>query len=80
MEEKVCLEVIETGQWIVLNVVFLDTGEIRQRKFTREAFFKRLFIYNDWVKDLRLEYISFPQLTKAQDELSRIRWPDTTGQ
>ena len=51
MGTNVQLEILqqEDGS-LTVNVIYLDTGEIRQRRFTKQQFFQRLFIYNDWAK------------------------------
>jgi hypothetical protein len=50
MGQNIQLEVIEEGSDMTLNVIYLDTGEIHQRKLSKQEFFRRLFIYNEWAK------------------------------
>lgn len=42
-EKRVAFEIIEKGQGVVFNVIFLDTGEIRQKRRSGEWLMRRVF-------------------------------------
>lgn len=43
MKSKVKLEISDNGYTTIFSITFLDTGEIRQKVFPREALLKRIF-------------------------------------
>ena len=45
MKKKVALDFKIEGERVIANIVFLDTGEIRQKIRSKEWLMKRVFFY-----------------------------------
>jgi len=59
MNRRVAIEIKEQGDMFVFKIIFLDTGEIRQKRRSRQWVMERLFMYElktwnkkGWRKDV----------------------------
>ena len=60
MQEEVQLKLVFTDEQVIMNIIFLQTGEIRQKKRSHEWLLERLFKHElktwkkRWGEQLRL--------------------------
>jgi len=53
MRQKVYLEIIENYKTVTFNMIFLDTGEIRQKRRSKAWLMRRVFFHElrTWAKN-----------------------------
>jgi len=55
------LEMLQEGDFVIFNIIFIETGEIRQKRRSLEWVMKRIFYYElktwnrNWNEILKLE-------------------------
>jgi len=60
MEENVVLEVFRRGKDWVFNLVFLDTGEIKQKTRSEQWLADRIFFHEIRTREIRLRVEEAP--------------------